>query len=158
VTAADTEYHKNGEPEPGEDGFVPYGERHTVRTPASEIKMRAVRWLWEDKIPQGEITLLAGREGLGESTIAYTLAAWITQGTMKGVGSSPIASTKISQDDVRRFTRGTLFAKRTEGSRRTASVVGCSDRRNPDATVAVADARRGRTPGVGKRPEPPSCS
>jgi energy-coupling factor transporter ATP-binding protein EcfA2 len=84
VTAADTEYHKNGEPEPGEDGFVPYGERHTVRTPASEIKMRAVRWLWEDKIPLGEITLLAGREGLGKSTIAYTLAAWITQGTMKG--------------------------------------------------------------------------
>ena len=46
--------------------------------------MRAVRWLWEDKIPLGEITLLAGREGLGKSTIAYTLAAWITQGTMKG--------------------------------------------------------------------------
>jgi hypothetical protein len=32
----------------------------------------------------GELTLLAGREGLGKSTIAYTLAAWVTQGTMKG--------------------------------------------------------------------------
>ena len=63
--------------------------------PRQKSKMRAVRWLWEDKIPLGEITLLAGREGLGKSTIAYTLAAWITQGTMKGVGSSPIASTKI---------------------------------------------------------------
>ena len=70
--------------EGGSDYTPPYEQRHTVRTAASEIRMRAVRWLWEDKIPLGEITLLAGREGLGKSTIAYTLAAWITQGTMKG--------------------------------------------------------------------------
>jgi hypothetical protein len=35
-------------------------------------------------MPLGELTLLAGREGLGKSLIAYTLAAWITSGTMEG--------------------------------------------------------------------------
>jgi hypothetical protein len=158
VTAADTEYHKNGEPEPGEDGFVPYGERHTVRTPASEIKMRAVRWLWEDKIPQGEITPFGWPRGIGEVDHCLHAGRMDYSGHDEGSGFESHRLHQNSQDDVRRFTRGTLFAKRTEGSRRTASVVGCSDRRNPDATVAVADARRGRTPGVGKRPEPPSCS
>jgi energy-coupling factor transporter ATP-binding protein EcfA2 len=58
--------------------------RHVVLTPASEISVRAVHWLWEDRIPLGELTLLAGREGLGKSTIAYTLAGWLSRGSMKG--------------------------------------------------------------------------
>ena len=52
--------------------------------PASSIKVKPVHWLWKDRIPLGELTLLAGREGIGKSTIAYTLAAWVTTGTMKG--------------------------------------------------------------------------
>ena len=32
----------------------------------------------------GSLTLLAGREGIGKSTISYTLVAWIARGTMKG--------------------------------------------------------------------------
>ena len=58
--------------------------RHIKLVPASTIKVKPVHWLWKDRIPLGELTLLAGREGIGKTTIAYTLAAWITTGTMKG--------------------------------------------------------------------------
>jgi hypothetical protein len=44
-----------------------------------------VRWLWEDRIAVGTIALLAGREGIGKSICAYTLAADITRGRLKGV-------------------------------------------------------------------------
>ncbi|MGO8870932.1 MAG: AAA family ATPase [Acidimicrobiales bacterium] len=60
------------------------GVRHVELVPASSIKIKPVHWLWKDRIPLGELTLLAGREGIGKSIIAYTLAAWITRGTMKG--------------------------------------------------------------------------
>lgn len=58
-------------------------------TAASEIGMRAVRWLWQHDgqrwVPLGELTLLGGREGIGKSTIAYEMAAHITRGTLPGV-------------------------------------------------------------------------
>ena len=66
------------EPAPWED------ERRIKLVPASEIKVKPVHWLWDNRIPLGELTLIAGREDLGKSTIAYTLAAWITTGNMKG--------------------------------------------------------------------------
>lgn len=42
--------------------------RRITFTNASTIKARPVRWLWEHRMPIGEITLLAGRAGLGKST------------------------------------------------------------------------------------------
>jgi hypothetical protein len=48
------------------------------------IKPRRVRWLWEDRLPLGALTLLGGREGIGKSILAYTLAALITQGSLAG--------------------------------------------------------------------------
>jgi hypothetical protein len=54
-------------------------------TPASTIRPQPVRWLWEDRIPLGALTLIGGREGIGKSTYAYDLAADITQGKVPGV-------------------------------------------------------------------------
>jgi hypothetical protein len=60
---------------------------------ASEIKPKATRWLWQSDpfekppahwIPLGGLVLLAGREGVGKSTIAYGIAAQITHGTLPG--------------------------------------------------------------------------
>lgn len=51
---------------------------------ASSIPMKRVRWIWEDRIAVGTLALLAGREGLGKSTLAYTLAAQVTRGTLPG--------------------------------------------------------------------------
>jgi len=59
--------------------------RSVTLTPASSFKVRPVRWLWSDRIALGTLALLAGREGIGKSTLAYQLAADITQGRLLGV-------------------------------------------------------------------------
>lgn len=58
--------------------------RRLVLTPASTIKPRRVRWIWDKRIAYGTLALLAGREGLGKSTLAYHIAATITRGTLEG--------------------------------------------------------------------------
>jgi hypothetical protein len=58
--------------------------RRLILTPASSFPMKPTHWLWLNRIPLGELSLLAGREGIGKSTLAYWLVAWITTGTMKG--------------------------------------------------------------------------
>jgi hypothetical protein len=53
--------------------------------PASNVIMRPVRWLWQDRVALGTMALLAGREGIGKSILAYTLAADVTRGRLPGV-------------------------------------------------------------------------
>jgi 5S rRNA maturation endonuclease (ribonuclease M5) len=54
-------------------------------TPASEIRVRPVRWLWQDRIALGTLALLGGREGIGKTICAYTLTADITRGRLPGI-------------------------------------------------------------------------
>ena len=68
---------------PWDDGEP--GERRIRLTPASAIKPRPVRWLWDLRVALGTLCLLAGREGIGKSSIAYSIAAQITQGKLPGV-------------------------------------------------------------------------
>ncbi len=64
---------------------IKYPEGRQVQlTWASAIEMMPVCWLWAGRIPLGELSLLAGREGIGKYTVAFQLAARITQGKMKG--------------------------------------------------------------------------
>lgn len=58
--------------------------RRLVLTPASTIPPRPVHWLWKDRLPIGSLCLLAGREGIGKSTAAYTLAADCSTGRLQG--------------------------------------------------------------------------
>ncbi|XTZ16404.1 AAA family ATPase [Micromonospora echinospora] len=51
---------------------------------ASGIKPKRVRWLWADRVPVGEITLVAGREGAGKSTFLAWLVRAITRGELPG--------------------------------------------------------------------------
>jgi hypothetical protein len=53
-------------------------------TPASEIEPAETRWLWDGRIPLGAVSLLVGRQGLGKSTFAVTLAAHTSRGTLAG--------------------------------------------------------------------------
>jgi hypothetical protein len=39
-------------------------------TPLSEIETQHITWLWENRIPQGKITLLEGDPGMGKSLLA----------------------------------------------------------------------------------------
>jgi AAA domain len=53
-----------------------------VLTPASAIKPRRVCWLWDRRLALGTLALLAGREGVGKSMVAYWLAAMFTRGQL----------------------------------------------------------------------------
>ena len=59
-------------------------ERRIQLTRASSIQVRAVRWLWADRLALGTLALLGGREGIGKSIVAYTLAALLTRGRLEG--------------------------------------------------------------------------
>src|SRR5665647_2372080 len=60
------------------------GLRHVVLTSAASIKPRPVFWLWKNRLALGTLGLLAGREGVGKSTLGYWIAARITQGDLFG--------------------------------------------------------------------------
>ena len=79
------------------DGFQPYTfpaddppeqdhetRRKLVVTRASAIKSKRVKWLEEGRLALGTLALLAGREGLGKSTLAYERSARITRGELEG--------------------------------------------------------------------------
>ena len=55
---------------------------------ASDIGMEATNWLWEDEhgqwIPEGALSLMAGREGVGKSTVVTDIVARLTNGTLAG--------------------------------------------------------------------------
>jgi hypothetical protein len=53
-------------------------------TPASAFTIKRVKWLWADRIPVGEITVMPGREGAGKSTLLAKICADITNGKMEG--------------------------------------------------------------------------
>ncbi|AYY11354.1 hypothetical protein EF847_00085 [Actinobacteria bacterium YIM 96077] len=64
--------------------------RRLKLTPASTIKPRPVRWLWETadgegRLPTGSLTLAVGRAGVGKSQFAAWLTARITTGNLPGV-------------------------------------------------------------------------
>lgn len=54
-------------------------------TKASEFKIKPVRWVWQDRMPLGEITLIPGREGVGKSTFLAWQAAALTRGELPGM-------------------------------------------------------------------------
>ena len=74
-------------------------------TPASSIKPRPIRWLWRDRLPLGAFTLLAGREGIGKTICAYTLAADVTRGLLAGdCYGKPRAVIVVATEDTWEYT------------------------------------------------------
>lgn len=76
-------------------GLVQRQQRRLVLTPASSIKLRRTRWLWDTtpegqpptshgRIPMYSLTIAAGGAGIGKSQFACWLAAQITQGALPG--------------------------------------------------------------------------
>lgn len=51
---------------------------------AANVAPARVQWLWEGRLALGSLALLAGREGVGKSTVAYWLAARATRGELPG--------------------------------------------------------------------------
>lgn len=74
----------NGRPKDADEEYSSPPLRRMVLTPLSEIKLRRVKWLWDARLALGTLGLLAGKEGLGKSTLAYWVAARITRGELVG--------------------------------------------------------------------------
>lgn len=58
----------------------PIARRRVLFKPATEYTMQAVVWLIDQWLPRSMFSLLAGREGIGKSTIAADLCARCTRG------------------------------------------------------------------------------
>jgi RecA-family ATPase len=59
-------------------------KRKLKLTWANTIEQKPVHWMWDGRIALGTLALLAGREGIGKSTLAYTIVGQITRGTLPG--------------------------------------------------------------------------
>lgn len=66
----------------------PYADAPVSRrvhlTQASTITMRAVHWLWHERLALGTLALMGGREGIGKSLCVYTIVASATTGGLPG--------------------------------------------------------------------------
>lgn len=82
------------------------GVGRTIRiTPASSFEVEAVSWLWEGRMPIGEICLIPGREGVGKSTFLAWLARAITRGELPGVyENEPRAVLYAASEDAWGYT------------------------------------------------------
>ena len=82
------------------DELVDQGAKITRRrvklTPATSIKTETIDWVIDQWIPTGMLTLLAGREGIGKSTIACD---WVSQLSKKGVKCA-----YLNSEDSRSYT------------------------------------------------------
>jgi hypothetical protein len=68
--------------------------------PHSLVTPENVRWLWRHRIPLASLTLLAGRQGLGKSTLVAHLAACVTRGQLTGhLNGTPSPVLLISYED-----------------------------------------------------------
>ncbi|SIJ65658.1 bifunctional DNA primase/polymerase [Mycobacteroides abscessus] len=74
-TAASSTPVVTGKPDTDKGSDSAVTARRLVVTRGSQVQMQVIKWWEPDWIPLGEVTLLAGREGLGKSTIACGWAA-----------------------------------------------------------------------------------
>lgn len=58
--------------------------RQIVPVVLSNVEPSPTRWAWEGRIPIGSVTILAGRQGLGKSTLLAKLAADLSRGDLPG--------------------------------------------------------------------------
>jgi len=81
-----------------EEPVKPPGRRLVARA-ASTIEPEATRWLWGGRVQLGGVTLLAGRQGLGKSTLACELAAQLSRGKLDGDLDGAAGALIVSYED-----------------------------------------------------------
>lgn len=72
---------------------------HLVVTPASRIKPEKVEYAWAEYMPLGALTIGAGYQGLGKSTLCCKLAADLTRGELEGDLSGEASSVVIASTE-----------------------------------------------------------
>ena len=71
-------------PEDAPDAATPRRTRLAYVEWAADIPAERQIWLWDNRIPVGTVSALAGRGGTGKTTYALHLAAQLSQGTLPG--------------------------------------------------------------------------
>ncbi len=75
----DPHHHQNQNQNPRRDPRQPPYHGPTI-TKLSSVQPTKVRWLWQDRLALGKLTLLAGDPGLGKSYLTLDLAARVSAG------------------------------------------------------------------------------
>ena len=74
--------------------------RELLLTNAADIHSRRQKWLWQDRIPLGVVTIFAGRGGEGKSTFALHNGAEAIKGALPGdLHRKPTSFAIISHED-----------------------------------------------------------
>jgi AAA domain len=77
-------------------------------TSIADIRATPVDWLWQDRVPKGALTVLAGDPGLGKSLLSVSLAAQVSQGQIGGAAADVLLLT--AEDSVAHTVRPRLEA------------------------------------------------
>jgi hypothetical protein len=113
--------------------------------PASGIAPRPVRWLLDRLIPLASVTLLAGREGLGKSTLWAYWAAAATHGTLDGhLTGTPTDVLVIANEDAYDYTLVPRLMAAGANLDRVRFVGAISADGQPSSVVLPLDAQRVR--------------
>jgi hypothetical protein len=82
-----------------DSGHVADGRRLRF-TRASDIEPESTSWLWRGRLPLGAVSLLAGRQGLGKSTLMVELAAQLSRGVLDGdLYGNPASTLIVTYED-----------------------------------------------------------
>ena len=83
----------------------------------SEVASKATEWLWQDRIPLGEVTILEGHPGTNKSSLTDDLAARLTQGKAmpcvppkRGRKHKGGALLLVGEDSLAKTVKGRLLA------------------------------------------------
>ena len=72
----------------------------------SDIRERAISWLWEGLLPRGKLTMMIGKSGMSKSTVSLWVAAHLSRGNIKGtacgIGKTLIYSSEDDPQDTLR--------------------------------------------------------
>jgi hypothetical protein len=112
--------------------------RLTLR-PYSEVEVEDTRWAWRNRIPLGALTLLAGRQGLGKSTLLTSLAADLSCGRLPGdLHGEPAIVLMASFEDSPSTVAARLLA--ADADRDRVVELGLTEAGQPDLLTLPADA------------------
>jgi hypothetical protein len=79
------EYVTRSETGPGRPDADQASARQIVVTRAADIAPVPVKWAWDERVPAGMPSLVAGREGSGKSTMVLDRVARLTRGDLDGI-------------------------------------------------------------------------
>jgi hypothetical protein len=102
-----------------ESTSAPTRAKPTLWLPFVDVQLTGPpRWLWRGKVPEGAVTLIAGRPKLGKSLLTIWLAAQLSNGLLEGAYREHPARTLViaAEDPPDPIVKGRLIAAAADQS------------------------------------------